>query len=361
MSKNTQRKDGLFRYWYKGKQFYGKTDQEAKAKRDAYKYECEHGIDRPDPITVFDWVEKWLPVAKAKVTGKTYNEYCNLMEKMTDLVGDKLVSAVTPNDIKNIWKEYADSSDSVIRRARYLYVSCFDAAIDNGYCRTNPCRAKSAKPHRGHSSTHRCLTAEEQNLVLTVPHRCHNAAMIMMCAGLRRGEVLALTKEDIHDNHLWVTKGTTFVHNRPVDGKTKTPSSVRSLPLFEVLKPVYDDMGNYAMPNAKGGQCSETAFKSAWTSYMYHLSKAAGHPVSFTPHDLRHTFVTNGRDAGVDLHVMMAWCGHTTEKMILRIYDHVNADREAQSVDLMNSTVKKQLDKKLQLLEPLKNKGSQAI
>lgn len=389
MARNTKRKDGLYRYWYKGKQFYGATDDEARKKRDDYKYECEHGIEQQKPITLFDWVSEWLPNAKANVKKRTYNEYVSKMETLTDLCGDKLVSAVTPNDIKRVWKEYAGSSESVIHKAHYLYVSCFQAAIENGYCRTNPAKAESAQPHKGHSSTHRCLTEEEQKLVETVPHRCRNAAMIMMKAGLRRGEVLALTKDDIYDGRIWVTKGIIYEHNKPIEGSTKTESSIRTVPLFKSLEVIFNEMEYYAMPDADGGQCSETGFKRAWQSYMTELSEAANggihkrwyhldrewkqtHPkeytrylelkaskreaeaekyrlrgwrdISFTPHDLRHTFVTSCRDAGVDLKVCMAWCGHSSEKMILRIYDHISELRESNAISAMNGyTVIKQL------------------
>lgn len=381
MPKKSKRGDGYYRYWYNGKQFYDKVDSVAKAKRDQYKYECEHGIEQSEPIRLFDWVEKWLPTAKANVKRKTYNEYVSRMETLTNICGNKMVYAVTPNDIKKVWAEYTNASESVIHKAHYLYVSCFSAAQENGLCKFNPAKAESAQPHKGHSSTHRCLTEEEQKLVETVPHRCRNAAMIMMKAGLRRGEVLALTKDDIHDGRIWVTKGITYEHNKPIEGSTKTESSVRSVPVFDSLLPIVENIEYYAMPDAHGGQCSGTGFKRSWESYMTALSEAANggihkrwyhldkewkqnHPkdyihylelkaakketeaekyrlrgwrdISFTPHDLRHTFVTACRDAGVDLKVCMAWCGHSSEKMILRIYDHISEIRENNAVNMMN-------------------------
>ena len=62
MAKLKQRSDGFYRAWYKGKQFLGKTIQEAEGKRNAYKYECEHGIERLKQITLFDFVEQFQSV-----------------------------------------------------------------------------------------------------------------------------------------------------------------------------------------------------------------------------------------------------------------------------------------------------------
>ena len=381
MPKLKKRKDGYYCAWYKGKQFLGKTAQEAESKRNNYKYECEHGIERPDPITVFDLAESWLPIAKAGVGKGTYNQYVSIMEKMTNVIGDKYISSVSPADIKKIWKSYVGLSQSYIDKAKFLYTSFFQYAIDNHYCLVNPMDSKSSKPHKGTKGTHRCLTETEINLIETVPHRVQVAAMIMLKAGLRRGEILALEKKDIHDNRIFVTKAISFVNNRPVLKDTKNESSERSVPLFAPLKPFIDGIKKIVLPDEHGKVCSETAFNRAWESYMtdlstalngchkrwYHLTREwkQSHPedyshyselinngkkkeaeeyrlegwqdVSFRPHDLRHTFVTVCRDRGVDIKVCIDWCGHASEKMVLEIYDHPSANREKTAVELMDA------------------------
>lgn len=335
--KKNKASDNYFRYWYKGKQFYGKTDKEAKDKRDAYKYECEHGLDRPEQITVFELAEQWLPVSKASVSKGTYNQYVTIMEKMIGIIGDKLVSAVTPGDIKRIWASFVGMSQSYISKAKFLYRSFFQYAIDNRYCTSNPILAESAKPHRGSKGTHRCLTETEIHLIETVPHRVQTAAMFMLKAGLRRGEVLALRKSDIHDNRIWVKNAVKFVNNRPIIGGTKNESSERSVPLFAVLKPFADALGDYVLSDAKGNVCSETSFQRAWEYYLKALSDASGQQISFRPHDLRHTFVTSCRDKGIDPKTVMSWCGHSSERMIMQIYDHPSESREKRMIELMDS------------------------
>ena len=333
--------NGLYRYWYKGKQFYGKTDPEAKKKRDDYKYEVEHGIEQIEPKTVFEYASEWLPVAKAGISKTTYNQYATIMEKLTDSIGEKYISSVSPNDIKKTWISFLDKSQSYINKASFLYKSFFQSAIENGYCKINPVISISAKPHKGSKGTHRALTKEEITLIETVPHRVQAAAMIMLKAGLRRGEVLALTKSDIYDDRIHVHSAVKFVNNRPVIGSTKNESSERTVPLFAPLKPFIDGLENYVLPDANGEVCSETAFQRAWESYLHCLSEKAGHPVSFRPHDLRHTFVTTCRNKSVDLKTVMSWCGHSSERMILQIYDHVSEDREKKMIELLDGKKKK--------------------
>jgi len=334
--KKNQSSEKYYRFWYKGKQFYDKNREIAKKKRDDYKYECEHGLDRPEQITVFELADQWLPTAKASVSKGTYNQYVTIMEKMTSIIGDKLVSAVTPGDIKKIWVSFVDKSQSYINKAKFLYKSFFQYAIDNRYCTSNPILSDSAKPHKGSKGTHRCLTKTEIRLIETVPHRVQAAAMFMLKAGLRRGEVLALRKEDIHNDRIWVKNAVKFVNNRPEIGKTKNESSERSVPLFKPLKPFVDAIEDYALPDAKGGVCSETAFQRAWEYYLKALSDASGQQINFRPHDLRHTFVTVCRDKGIDARIVMTWCGHSSERMIMQIYDHPSENREKRMIKLMN-------------------------
>ena len=379
MSKLKKRPDGYFCAWYNGKQFYGKTEAEAKTKRDNYKYECEHGIDQIKKISAIDLAEKWLPVAKANVATRTYNQYASIMEKLTDIIGEKIVSSITPGDIKAVWATYVGLSQSYISKAKFLYKSFFQYAIDNNYCRTNPMEAESAKPHKGSKGTHRALTKFEINLIETVPHRVQAAAMFMLKSGLRRGEVLALQKTDIHDERIWVTKAVKFVNNRPVIGDTKNESSERSVPLFAPLKPFAEAIDGYVLPDDNGKVCSETAFVRAWESYLsdlsayvngvqkrwYHLTREwkQEHPdkyahyldlkekdkdkaeeyrltgweeIKFRPHDLRHTFVTVCRDKGIDIKICIDWCGHASEKMVLEIYDHPSEQREQNAIALMD-------------------------
>ena len=336
MAKLKQRPDGYYCAWYKGKQFLGRTETEAKRKRDNYRIEYERGIFSPKKeITVFDLASSWLPVAKASASQSTYNQYATIMEKLVEVIGDKVVSAVTPADIKAVWVSFVGKSQSYINKASFLYKAFFQFAMENKYCAFNPVVSASAKPHKGSRGTHRALTKEEIHLIETVPHRVHAAAMFMLKAGLRRGEVLALHRDDIYDGRIHVLKAVKFVNNRPVIGDTKNESSERTIPLFEPLKPIVETITSYCLPDAHGGLCSETAFQRAWEYYLKTLSVVAGHPISFRPHDLRHTFITTCRNKNVDIHICMEWVGHTSERMILQIYDHTSEEREKQAIDML--------------------------
>ena len=332
-----RRKDGRYCATYDGRQFMGYTEAEAYAKRDEYKRKKEAGEYVKENPTVRQYADKWLPLHKSSVSPKTYEDYKKQLDALCDVIGDEYLRTITVDDAAAVWLHYTGYSASTIKRARMLYISMFDAAIENDIIGKNPFRAKHAQPPRGYSGTHRALTDEEIGLIRSTPHRVQLAALIMLYCGLRRGEVLALTSNDIDlkANTITVNKAVRFVGNRPTIEAPKTASGVRVVPILSTVRPFLENAPERILSAQKGGEMTDTAFKRAWDSYLHALSVAAGHPVSIRPHDLRHTYCTLLADAGVSIKQALVWMGHADEKMILHVYDHVTDRRTQESLDLV--------------------------
>ena len=330
--------------YYHGKRFYGRTQSEADARRDDYKYEMEHGIEQIKPITVREYAKDWLPSAKAGVDTKTFSDYQKQIDRLVSVLGDKQMSAVTPDDIKRVWKEYVGYSESTIKRSRQLYNSMFVAAMESGYRRTNPMRSVSAKPHKGKAGTHRAIEPWERETIETFDHRLRPALMLMLYAGLRRGEMLAFTDKSIKKDKIVINEAVKFVGNKPVLSAPKTRTSVREIPIVNKLKPYLDGLDGYILKNqTNGGVCSESAFDRAWASYKVqvekHLRESKSEHTEWTvrPHDLRHSYTVWLIEKGIDLKTCMKFLGHADEKMILQIYDHVSTERIRSALDKLNA------------------------
>ena len=328
-----KRADGRYRCAYHGILFYAYDPDEALDARDEYKRQEAAGYFKRENPTVKEYADKWLPLHKSGVSDKCYNDYRKQLDAMADIIGDIYVRDVTVDDAATIWKHYAGYSASTIKRAKMLFTALFDTAIENDLCRKNPFRGKYAQPPKAPSGSHRALTEEEIDLIKSTPHRMQLAAMIMLFAGLRRGEVMALSKKDISNDTITVNKAVRFDGNRPVITTPKTSAGVRSVPVLSAIKPFLKNHVGLILSTKDGGVMTDTAFRRCWESYILHLSKAAGHPISIRPHDLRHTYCTMLRDAGVDMKQAMIWMGHADEKMILHIYDHVSEKRTSNSIE----------------------------
>ena len=338
-----RRADGRYKCVYAGIQFYGLTEDEALQKRDEYKRREAAGIHQQSDPTVSEYASKWLPLHKAGVSSKCYNDYAKQLEALCSIIGSNKIRLVTVDDAALVWSHYAGYSASTVKRARMLYVALFDTAIENDLCRKNPFRAKYAQPPKAPSGSHRALTDEEITLVLTTPHRMQTAALVMLYAGLRRGEVMALSMQDIDltAGTITINKAVRFDGNRPVITSPKTTAGIRTVPILSVLRPFLSGRVGLLLSTQKGGIMTDTAFRRCWESYLLHLSRAAGHPFSIRPHDLRHTYCTLLRDSGVDMKQAMIWMGHADEKMILHVYDHVSEKRTQNSIDQIEKTLLK--------------------
>ena len=328
------RPDGRYACRYKNKFFYGHTPEEAKQARKEYIKQEQSGRLLRRELTVREYAMKWLPLYKSGVSEKCYNDYAKQLEALFPVIGDMHLASVTVDDAAAVWKHYAGYSASTIKRARMLYIALFDTAIENELCFKNPFKSKFTQPPRGSAGSHRALSPDEVDLILRVPHRFQLAVLVMLYAGLRRGEVLALSSDDIDLSAglIHVNKAVRFDSNQPILSDPKTEAGVRSVPVLSALRPYLEQHTGLIAPSASGSIMSEVAFRRAWQSYIAALSAAAGHPVNIRPHDLRHTYCTMLVDAGVPLKQAMAWLGHADEKMIMRVYDHVHAERSRASV-----------------------------
>ncbi len=329
-----QRPDGRYVCKYKGKSFYGVTQSEALAARDAYKRQEAAGITA-GPITVGEYTAAWLPIHRASVATKTYNDYAKQLEVLISALGPRQLRDVTPSDIKSVYNHYLGYSESTIHRARTLFTAVFESALADGHIVRNPCKQETARPHKGTVGTHRAITDEERALILSTPHRVRLAALVMLYAGLRRGEALAIYLDrdvDLQTAQIHVHAAVRYESNQPILDTPKTEAGERDIPLVPILRTELANSHGLLLPSAKGVLCSDAAFRRAWSSYLTALSKAAGHPITIRPHDLRHSFCTMLRDAGIDLKIAMMWMGHADKDMILRIYDHVTPSRLLRSV-----------------------------
>lgn len=330
-----KQKDGRYFCKYNGRMFSGVTEEEALEKRECFKRQERLGI-RGKPRTVCEYAVTWLPLYKANVSAKCYNDYAKQIEVLIRSIGGKLFTEVSVDDAKRVYQHYAGYSQSTIKRARMLYIALFDTALENGFCSRNVFRSKFAQPDRGYEGTHRIITQEERDLILATPHRMRLAALVMLYAGLRRGEAAAILLErdvDLAAGVIHVRGAVRYESNSPIQTTTKTASGQRDVPLFPILAAELAGQSGWLVHSVDGKQATGTAYARGWQSYMSALSSAAGHPVKIRCHDLRHSFCTMLRDAGVDMKLAMQWMGHADEKMILRIYDHVTDERIAENAE----------------------------
>lgn len=358
-----RRSDGRYRCKYHDMQFYGNTPEEALALRDEYIRSEQRGVSFQ---IVQDYSAAWLKRTFPEVAPSTYTGLAIHLQHLIDCIGEKRIADVVPSDIKAVYStEYRNCSASYLKSARQLYSSLFDSAVADGLCRSNPAREKTAKPHKGTLPKTRPITPQERAWIETLctDHRAHPVVMAMLYAGLRPQEAKAIKIErDVDFEAKTITVRET-AHNDPENGQKyaytgegKTDKANRQIPLFPPLEQALRGKSGYLIASAHGERVTHTTWRVAWNSYVHAMETAINgidrrwygrtkeHKklleekkplpewISFdiVPYDLRHSFCTMCRDAGVEIHTCIKWMGHADAKMILAVYDAVSEDRSAE-------------------------------
>lgn len=132
-----------------------------------------------------------------------------------------------------------------------------------------------------------------------------------MLTGMRRGELVALRREDIDlDKRVIIARRT----------KTKT---VTTIPVPEALLPALDGSGVYVFQTAAGGPYTPAAVTRAFARACAR-AKVEG----LRWHDLRHLYASMLHSRGVDIGLLATLLGHSsrTGTAITRRYAHATED-----------------------------------
>ena len=332
-----RRPDGRYVCKYHGVSFYGKTQSEALAAREAYKKDEQTGRTEERP-TFREYAAVWLPTYKSGATVNNYNAMASYLNRIADQLPDIPIDQLTPSDIKRMYNAFNALGEGSRRKISTLTKSVCDSALADGLIRTNPCA--TVRHDKGASGTHRALEQWEIDLITSTAQteRCGLFAMVMLYAGLRRGEALAL---DI-DRDVDFAAGTISVRcsakqngSKTTIGTTKTAAGVRTIPLFSPLRRALEGHHGALLLHQRDGTplTAIAALVDAWETYNRNLTELAGRTVAIRCHDCRHTFATMLYSADVDIKTAAKWMGHANEQMILHIYAHLTAAKEQTSAD----------------------------
>ena len=359
------------------KYIYAATVSELERKAEELKYTLHKGGDILSGDQPFrTWARRFLQLKEGKVAYVYFTGIRARVDFWCDAIGDMPISKITRSDLQVHLDRLAKknpttgkpSSKKTLIDYRRTAGNVFDLAIDDRALNYNPAEkmeisANAEKKHR------RALTAEEQRWILDTPHRAQTAALIMMLAGLRRGEVIPLQVRDVNleDGTITIIRSVEMVNGRSVvkdGGKTEAAQRVVNMPgtLVRYLQPLLEGKSPFdlVVTDTRGKMLSDTAWKRMWDSYLLDLNikygKFTKQPTSkftpggvpfviprLTPHMLRHTAATNMILSGMDAVSVQAQLGHADIQTTLNIYTHVTAGHRKAQVDKLDAFLAAQI------------------
>lgn len=366
------RVDGKRRY----KTVYGKTQKEADRKADEIRAKLRKGLKLPPKDNTFGyWARIFLSQKKNSVSHGQYIAYSSACDHLNHYFEKDTIDRIQPAEIQYVINQLYQKNPNTGRPSAKRTLSgilhtasqIFDIAIDNRVLEYNPCRSIEI-PKDAPQEKRRALTAEEQQWIVVTPHRAQCAAMIMMYAGLRRGELIPLTWNDIDlkNKTISVNKSAENINGKFVvktDTKTTAGRRVINIPtvLVDYLKSQSKEKTSLLVcPAASGEMMTHSAWRRMWSSYVTELNIKYGNftpkqleamgvkegerpqkrnphkiPMAIppiTPHWLRHTFASLLYMAGVDVLTAKDQLGHADISTTLSIYTHLDSIYKTKSM-----------------------------
>lgn len=337
-----RRADGRYCCRWQGKQFMGRTEDEALNARETYKRLILGGL-KPSDMPFSAYAEEWLKTHKNGISERSLSRYKMYHTAFVESAGDKKLDQYVPSDISIFLSSYTGASS--IAQASLSICGVFRSAVADRIIPTDP--TLSVKKPKGTHGTHRAITQEERTAIHNTSHSLRPAVMTMLYAGLRKGEALALDIDrdvDFENRLIHVREAVHFLPNgQPEITTTKTEAGVRTIPMLDILANELRGLHGLLCVTASGKMMYDSAFDRAWQSYLKALSKTAGKEIKIRAHDLRHSFATMLYDCGVDLKSSMLWMGHANETMTMRIYTHLSNQRRTEAENALRNAEKRGL------------------
>jgi len=326
------------------KQFYGSSKKEAEAKRDEYISSINKGLSANFDKAVFSHVFKtWFDnVLKPTVTMSTYERY---EYKYRIRIKESVLSGMKLTEIKSInMQGYYNGllekySVNTVHSTHKLLTSFFNYCVKADLIIKSPLIAVELPRIKPDKREFEVLSQQDIPKLIEVANTNKDYFLYMFAAftGLRQGELLALTHNDIDfkENVIHVNKSVKYIMvdgvYKAVVSATKTPSSVRDVPILEPLKEplkrhmrpdsniIQFNTSNILFASETGTYREASNVRKGWARAIKRLKI---NDIQF--HGLRHTFCTLLAVMGVPLKTASILMGHSDISVTAKIYTHVD-------------------------------------
>ena len=371
--------DGKRKY----KTFYGKTQKEAQAKADEFRSAIGKNENLPDDRTLRFWTKKWCEnrdfetteeraqASRAKsdmfVNWAPFENRWATEKDRTITLGDMPMNEIKLYQLQAVLDSLARlnpfTGKPSAKRTLNSYLKTIQAiyqyALYNQAISFDP-TSRLTISKTAVQKERRALTAIERQRICEFEHRAQLPAMLMMFAGLRRGEATALLWSDIDFENNTISINKSYDFKRECIKPPKTEAGIRTVVMPDILS---EYLRVYRATQGKGKilvilsshdkPMSNTAWRRMLENYLVQLNYTYGYfsdkqitespeklPMviqPFTWHCLRHTYATILYESGVDAVAAKNLLGHSDIKTTLGIYTHLSQEKKQSDISKLNS------------------------
>ena len=314
------------------KSIMGKTIAEVNRKAEEAKQKWMEMNSVTDGVLFSTYARHWFNTHKAVRSMNTKFMYENIIEKhLVPEIGDLYFSEISLSDLQMIINNRSNHYNTC-SKIKLTLKQIFESAIDEGIAKDIKVKNLVLPPKTYVEK--RPLNQIETDAILAadLPDEQKIFVHALYYLGIRREEALALEVADIDftDSTIFINKVIVFDKNNPVlKHTTKSYAGTRRLPIPAKFLP---ELKEYA------GKCEKLLFgqpthpqdymtQSSYTKFWKSIIKQTETP-DLTAHVFRHNYVTMLHYAGITPKKAAQLLGDSSIEMILRIYTHLDEQKE---------------------------------
>ncbi len=338
-----------------------KSKTEVRYKLEEFKRRLLISDGATSDITFAEFAEEWLRIEKKTLKPTSYLRKKQVYEiHVRPVLGTYIMDEITTRDVQRMIDDFEESgslSYSSIKKIKEIVSSCFK------YYRTTT--GKSINPTEGvvldnkrrkKQSDIDYFSKEERKAIMDaalakwsngVPiYRFGYAYIILMLTGIRLGELLALTWDDVdfEKKQIHITKNLVVVENE--DKKTKTnyqkkiqdslkhdevgrvvPLSSKALEAFREIQKI-TEKNKQVISTCNNQSYSPRNFERAFSQILTRAEVDHG-----TVHSLRHTFASMLFEKNYPVKIVSELLGHKDTKVTENTYIHIIKEQKIQAID----------------------------
>lgn len=342
------------------KSIYGKTKKEVQKQlaeimyqKNNKKYIMKHGI----PLVEIIKNNRDKKLNANLISYSQYNRIGQIGKIIeSNRIGKMDIDKITADDIQQFLNDNTHYSNSTINKIYEQLNQAFKIAIQNKYIIDNPITYILKPKSNKDTKLVKALTVDKQKTLTKYllnstmdKEKYKNAFLIQLYMGLRIGEALALSSDDIdlENKFMHVNKTLTLDKEGKValGNKTKTYAGKRNLPIPNFMENILEEQINYSnlkksnlLFSYNNNPVHPTTVNSQFKRMLKNLDI---YEEGLSTHSLRHSYGTRCIESSMPAVVLQRLMGHTDIKITLNTYTEIFNDFKQSEIDKVNNYYEK--------------------
>lgn len=318
-----------------------------KSSRDLEEKVAEHkekiknrSLVKQSEITFGEYADRWLKIYKASRSGNTKAMYSNIINVHFAMIENVRLSEITRAHYQMVLN-LAEGKPRTQQQIQCTFRQIIRSAVTDKYLPAGILEDIRVDPIRYRPAERRPLYDFEKVAVFQADLKPADKVFLYFLygCGIRRGEALALTTQDIdlQQRRVAVERAVAFDGNNPYIKSTKSQNGRRSVPLPSSVYPFIAEYvnglqeGAKLFPSRSGGWMTKSGYDRMWARIVKAMQNVSEQPITgLTAHVFRHNYCTNlcYQIPAISIKNIARLMGDT-EKMVIEVYNHIVLEKES--------------------------------